>query len=91
MIITASMPYERVEVMLFDLFKGGRLDREQIRIVLGIKNAIKERRTISDAQAWRAREIVSEVLDNDPLIDDKDGEPEPEAQPKLRFAGWEEF
>ena len=68
------MQYERVEVLLFDLFKGGRLDREQIRIVLGIKSAIKKGRIISDAQAWRAREIVTEVLDDDEMIDNDDSE-----------------
>ena len=68
------MQYERVEVLLFDLFNGGRLNRQQIRIVLGIKNAIKKGRVISDAQAWRAREIVSEVLDDDEMIDNEDSE-----------------
>ncbi len=68
------MPYERVEVLLFDLFKGGRLDKEQIRIVLGIKRAIKHGRVISDALAWRAREIVSDVLDEEEMIDDGDSE-----------------
>ena len=68
------MQYERVEVLLFDLFKGGRLNREQIRIVLGIKSALKKGRVISDAQAWRAREIVSEVLDDDEMIDNDDSE-----------------
>ena len=72
--ITPSMQYERVEVLLFDLFKGGRLNREQIRIVLGIKSALKKGRVISDAQAWRAREIVSEVLDDDEMIDNDDSE-----------------
>ena len=74
MIITPSIPYDRIEVMLFDLFKGGRLNRKQIQIVLGIKSAIKKGRIISDAQAWRAREIVSEVLDTDPIIDEDDNE-----------------
>ncbi len=80
------MPYERVEVMLFDLFKGGRLDRQQIRIVLGIKRAIKHGRVISDAQAWRAREIVSEVLDDDEMIDNGDSETARE-----RVRNYEEF
>ena len=74
MIITRSMSYERIEVKLFDLFKAGRLDAKQIQIVLGIKSAIKRGRVISDAQAWRAREIVSEVLDNEPMIDENDNE-----------------
>ena len=68
------MQYERVEVLLFDLFKGGRLNKEQIGIVLGIKRAIKNGRVISDALAWRAREIVSEVLDDDEMIDNDDSE-----------------
>ena len=74
MMITPSMQYEQIEVILFDLFKAGRLNKEQIRIVLGIKSAIKHRRVISDAQAWRAREIVAEVLDNEPVIDHGDSE-----------------
>ena len=79
MIITRSMSYERIEVKLFDLFKAGRLDAKQIRIVLGIKAAIKRGRVISDAQAWRAREIVSEVLDSGPMIDEDDNEAANEA------------
>ena len=81
MIITESMRYERIEVMLFDLFKAGRLDKKQIQIVLGIKSAIKKGRVISDAQAWRAREIVAEVLDSEPVLDEDDGE---EAREKVR-------
>ena len=72
--ITPSIRYERVEVLLFDLFKGGRLNKEQIGIVLGIKRALKKGRVISDALAWRAREIVSEVLDDDEMIDNDDSE-----------------
>ena len=72
--ITPSMQYERVEVLLFDLFKGGRLNKKQIGIVLGIKRTIKRGGVISDALAWRAREIVSEVLDDDEMIDDADNE-----------------
>ena len=68
------MQYERVEVLLFDLFKGGRLNKQQIGIVLGIKSALKKGRVISDGLAWRAREIVSEVLDDDEMIDDDDSE-----------------
>ena len=79
MIITRSMSYERIEVKLFDLFKAGRLDAKQIQIVLGIKSAIKRGRVISDAQAWRAREIVSEVLDSEPMIDEDDNEAANEA------------
>ena len=72
MFITPSMPYERIEVELFDLFKAGRLDHDQIQIVLGIKSAIKKGRVISDAQAWRARQIVAEVVDDEPVIDEGD-------------------
>ena len=60
--------------MLFDLFKGGRLNKQQIGIVLGIKRALKKGMVISDALAWRAREIVSEVLDDDEMIDNDDSE-----------------
>ncbi len=86
MIITPSMRYEQVEVLLFDLFKGGRLNSKQIQIVLGIKSAIKHSRVISDAQAWRAREIVSEVLDDDEVIDNDDSE-----EARERATNYEDF
>ncbi len=81
MIITASMPDERIEVMLFDLFSGGRLSKKEIGFVLGIKGAKKRGRIISDAQAWKAREIVADHQEPDLLID-TDDTPEADAREK---------
>ena len=86
MIITAAMQYERIEVLLFDLFKAGRLDKKQIGFVLGIKGAIKRGRVISDAQAWRAREIVADVMDNEPVLDEGDS-----VVARERASNYEEF